>query len=170
MKIYGIGLLLFVLFSCNDTRSRKPAVQDQLPVLKKDSPAPQSVMDEKKVMHRQKDTVLKIIIEDISEEGSDVTASYIQDTLRNATWEIYGESGKAVIVYTFSRDGKVHVLDKQATYKVRLENVKSGRDMKWDSVTYLLDTNGVLLSKMADTDRANGFSYFKKNVPLILDR
>lgn len=156
MRIYGIGLLLFVLFSCNDTRSRKPALPP--------------MVDEKNVIRHQKDTVLKIIIEDISEEGSDVTASYIQDTLRNATWEIYGESGKAMIVYTFYRDGKVHVVDKKATYKVRLENVRSGRDMKWDSVTYLLDTNGVLLSKMADTGRANGFSYFKQNVPMILDR
>jgi len=170
MQTCRMGLLLLLFFSCKNTRSGNPEVRDTLPALRRDSSVQQSMIDEKSVTRRQKDTVLYISIEDISEEGSEVKASYVKDTLRNATWEIYGESGKAVIVYTFSGDGRIHVFDKHAIYKVSLGNVKSDKDMRWDSVTYELDTNGVLLSKLKDTDIVKVFPYFKQNVPMILNR
>ncbi|HVU58164.1 MAG TPA: hypothetical protein VHD83_24055 [Puia sp.] len=196
MGIYRLGFIVVLFVSCRNAgggRSQSgdtvnmgkprdtiavpggrdtPAIQRSLAGPEEDTTPPQAITLAKRPPGPPVDTVLDIDIDDVSLEGSDVKASYIRDTLRSAEWEIMGETFQTLLVFTFSGDGKVKVKERTSRYKVSMGDVKSKKDMKTDSVTYQIDTNGV---PMSDRKRGlptgtliNMFSGFKKNVPMIL--
>ena len=76
------------------------------------------------------------------------------------------------MTFIFPWNGKIQVKEKESRYNGRMEDVKSGKDMNTDSTTYVLDTNGNLLSKKPPDFDTEGTKYmvtvFKKNVPMIL--
>lgn len=199
MRIYTLGCLFLIFLSCNNAGGGKSQRRDALPAplardtpfvldardtpapmrakatlpaSEKDTTPPQAITLAKRPPGLPVDTVLDIDIDDVSLEGSEVTANYVRDTLRIAKWEIFGETFQSQVTYTFSWDGKVRVKDRFSKYKVRMGDVKSDNDMITDSTTYQLDTNGVLLSggkPNFDLSRTMSlFTSFKENVPMIL--
>lgn len=115
------------------------------------------------------DTIIKYEIEDISAESSEAKVHYINGAVRDVEWHIYGETGQALISYTFQQNGIIKAVEKTYTYPGSLESVKFDKDIQLKkSFSYQLDTNGVLLSPVADKDFTNIFPDFKKNVPLKL--
>lgn len=116
-----------------------------------------------------KDTMLTFSIEGLSSEGSEVKAQYINDTIKVAIWNIYGETGQSIIQYHFLKDGKIDVVEKNYKYKTSLTKVNSKNDIELKStLRYLLSTEGSPLTKIKDKSFVNVFTDFKKNVPLIL--
>lgn len=197
--MYRLGFIVVLVISCRNAGDGRSQVRDSAPDAKlrdtqpvleardtppapkrqlapatspEDTMPPQAIRLAKRPAGPPVDTVLRIEIDDASLEGSGVKATYTRDTLRSAIWNIYGESFKAQVTYTFSPDGKVHVKEKESRYTARLEDVRSKKDMKTDSTFYFIDTNGVLLSKVGRNFDTTGtreqFVIFKKNVPMIL--
>lgn len=166
MRVLGF-LILFL--SCNNIEHKKSAISEKQEKSKADSTNLQKITPSHGPARGHKDTVLRLSIEDISTDGNELTATYVKDTLRNAIWEIYGESGQRLINYTFTRDGKIDVVDIHSSFKVPPQKVKSKKDVIWSKSLYQLDTNGVLLTKKIDTNLLLVFPYFKQNVPLVLN-
>lgn len=115
------------------------------------------------------DTIIVYDIEGISAESSEAKVHYINGVVRDVEWHIYGETGQALISYTFQQNGTIKAMEKTYTYPGGLESVKSDKDIQLKkSFSYQLDPNGVLLSQVTDKDFVNSFSDLKKNVPLKL--
>jgi hypothetical protein len=115
------------------------------------------------------DTTIVFSIDGLSSEGSEVKAHYINGRINDAKWDIFGETGQSIILYSFLKNGTVKASEKNYTYKTDLTEVKSEKDMNLkSSLQYVLDTNGILLSKISNKDFVNVFTDFKKTVPLHL--
>jgi hypothetical protein len=166
MRVLGF-LILFL--SCNNIEHKKSTISEKQEKSKADSLNLQKITQSHRPTRGHKDTVLHLSIEDISTDGNEVTATYVNDTLRNAIWEIYGESGQRLIKYTLTRDGKIDVVDIRSSYKVPPPKVKSKKDVIWSKSLYQLDTSGALMTKKIDTNLLLVFPYFKQNVPLVLN-
>jgi hypothetical protein len=116
-----------------------------------------------------KDTTITFSIEGLSAEGSEVKAHYINDSLKEATWNIYGETGQSTIKYYFLNNNRVKAEETNYNYQQQLTEVRSKKDMILKNrLTYLLDTNGTLLSIIKQKDFVNVFPDFKQNVPFVL--
>lgn len=169
-KIYLPLLLLFLLLSCNNQQPARQSLSsvDSVPVTipVKDT-SPVNAVTEPRPVITAKDTTLEYDIENVSLEGSDAKVHYVNGVIRGAEWHMYHETGQSVIYYTFLENGIVKAQEKNYGYPAGLESIKSKKDIRLKtSLEYKLDTNGVLLSKIADTEFVNMFEYFKKNVPL----
>ncbi len=150
MKNYSILAVLLVLLSCNSSDTQN-------------IPEEEVVLDN----HRS-DTVITYSIDGLSAEGSGVKAHYINDTIADATWEIFGETGQLNIKYTFQPNGEISAEEKHFGYKTGLQEVQSQQDIVLsDSLTYKMDSTGRVLSSVP-ANFTNVYSDFKSNVPLVL--
>ena len=111
-----------------------------------------------------KDTTIVYDIENISSEGSEAVVKYADNKIKESTISIYGETGQAKIIYSFSSD-IINVIEKQFAYKEDLKNISSEKDMiAKKEITYTIDFNGKLIGN-ADKERIDIFQEFKKAVP-----
>ena len=90
--IVAIGLLFL---SCNDTTQHHLSKNEQDSIV--------SVDTLKGNIDSLPETNMPIIfsIEGLSSEGSEVKARYINDTIKEAQWDIFGETGRTTIKYSF---------------------------------------------------------------------
>lgn len=171
MRVYiFIISAVFFCLSCNNKKAnnQKFKNEDTLVHVENDTLKNQVKGNNKKRILAT-DTTLTFSIDGLSSEGSEVKAHYIYDTIRNALWNIYGETGQSVIQYEFLKNGTVKTYEKNYTYKTDLTGVKSEKGMILkSSLHYILDTTGVLLSKINDKDFVNVFTDFKEHVPMTL--
>ena len=118
-----------------------------------------------------RDTLIHYSIEGISAEGSEVMATYQQNTLRNAQWIIYGETGKTIIRYQWIKNGGITATEHYYRYKTNLTNVQSDQYISLvDSVNYIMNRNGQITSIIVQKDFENLYPIFTKHVPLIIDK
>lgn len=166
-----ITLFLFLfLFSCNTKKynNHKSQPTDNSPSAFQDTLS-DSLKPRDKVQFFIKDTTMTFSIEGLSAEGSEVKAHYIGDTIKDAKWEIYGETGQVVILYQFLKNGTIRVAEKRYDYKTNLGEVHSEKDMYLkSSLLYILDNNGEPIAKIKDKNFNNLFVYFKQKIPFIL--
>ncbi|MBO9571386.1 MAG: hypothetical protein J7497_04145 [Chitinophagaceae bacterium] len=114
------------------------------------------------------DTVISFSVEGLSSEGSEIKAHYINDTITEAQWDIFGETGKTTIKYVFFKNGYIQATEKQYLYKVQISDVKSPNDITLkDTISYLLDTGGIIKT-VIDKDFTDVYPGFKSKVPLVL--
>ncbi len=115
------------------------------------------------------DTTVTYSIEGLSAEGSELKAHYVQDTIRNITWNLYGETGQSIIKYVFLKNGLVSAEEKNYVYEKSITEVNDPGDMKLRShLKYTVDTAGKLLTDVDDPDFVNVFNEMKAHVPFIL--
>jgi hypothetical protein len=113
------------------------------------------------------DTTIVYDIENISSEGAEAVVRYAGKKIKESTISIYGETGQAKIIYTFSPN-IIKVTEKEFAYKEDLKKVSSDKDMKIKKeITYTIDLNGKLIGD-ADKERIDIFQEFKKAVPFEL--
>ncbi len=111
------------------------------------------------------DTTIEYSLEGISNEGASASTKYINGKIQKCIINIYGETGQAEIHYVFA-DGKINVSEKEFSYKVGLESVKSDKDMILKKeITYIMDMKGNVIGK-GGKDRMDIFTEFMKSVPL----
>jgi hypothetical protein len=115
-----------------------------------------------------KDTVITYDIEGISLEGADAKVNYVNGKITKSVTSVYGETGRATIIYEFKMD-KIKVLETKYSYKSGIENIKSDEvDMHLDyEISYLIDLKGNLIEKEIP-DRIDIFKEFKEIVPFEL--
>jgi hypothetical protein len=163
-----VPVVIFLCLSCNSKRSKIQKKTNVTSIdIKKDTLENQ--LKNNKMERVPKDTILIFSIDGLSAEGSEVKAHYINGVIRDATWNIYGETGQSVIYYKFLKGDTVKTEEKNYIYKGSLTEVNSEKDMNLkSSLQYILDTNGVVLSKINEKDFVNVFTDFKKHVPMVL--
>ena len=172
MKNTLIVISLALLISCNSHRgdtqqSRNP--DNLIPVVQEilQNQQPRGI----KRIRPFRDTTISFSIDGLSAEGSEAVVHYIFDTISTAEWNIYGETGQWMIRYKFLKNGTIKAFEKNYSYKSTLTTVKSDKDkILKSSIQYVLDTNGVLLTKVNRQDFVNVYSDFKENVPMILSK
>lgn len=114
-----------------------------------------------------RDTVINYSIEGISGEGSEVKAFYINDTLKNVEWTIYGETGKTKLTYHWNRSGKILATEYYYRYQKMLADITSENDITLtDSLKYSMDSKGNLMSPITRKDFENLYPVFIKHVRL----
>jgi len=114
------------------------------------------------------DTVIYFSVEGLSSEGSEIKAHYINDTITEAQWDIFGETGRITIKYDFFKNGTIQATEKQYLYKVQMSDVQSPNDIALkDTISYLFDTSGVIKTVM-DKDFTDVYPDFRAKVPLVL--
>ena len=143
--IFVILAMVSLLFCCNG-RVTSTAPKDNINIIK--------------------DTVITYDLEDISSEGTEVVAHYVQNKITLCEIGIYGEMGRAKLVYEFS-DNQIKVTEKDYNYQVPFMEVTE-KDIKLvKDFSYTMDLNGVPLEKV-DSSRIDIFQEFKQVVPFIL--
>lgn len=168
--LYRIAIVLFAS-SCNgdDLVNQVPTIDTSRTPSKLEVDHPRNNLVYERV--KQTDTILTFSIEGLSAEGSEVQAHYVNDSLRNAIWYIYGETGQSKIKYIFFAKGIIKAEEHSYIYKRQLSDVHHEDDMTLiKSFHYILDTSGALLRKISEKDYVNVFSDFKRNVPFVLKR
>ncbi|PUZ22570.1 hypothetical protein GA0116948_109172 [Chitinophaga costaii] len=160
--------VIFAIFYCSCTQNNKQVqntkpthvILDTLEEKLKINSAPNILSN---------DTTIVFSIDGLSSEGSEVKAHYIDGRISDAKWDIFGETGQSIILYSFLKNGTVKAFEKNYTYKTDLTEVKSEKDMHLkNSLQYVLDTSGKLLSKINNKDFVDVFTDFKKTVPFRL--
>ena len=117
-----------------------------------------------------KDTVIIYSIEGLSTEGSEAKVHYLKNSISDAEWRIFGETGQRIIQYKFFKNGLIHAFEKLYTYKSGLLDIKTNEDIVLkDSLRYQLDTNGNIVSKYPSNGFVNVFPDFKKKIALYLN-
>lgn len=115
------------------------------------------------------DTTITYEIEGLSAEGSELVAHYVQDTIKEVTWKMYGETGQSIIKYVFLKDGLVKAQEHNYVYGKSVTEVKHADDMKLRSeLRYMIDTSGSVITKIRDKDFVNVFNDMKAHVPFVL--
>lgn len=171
VKTYFRVLLLLSLTACqNQSPADQPlTAHDTIPLKAPVEDTSLTFTQKPGIRAIPKDTTIVYDIEGISAESSEAKVNYINGVIRDVEWHIYGETGQMLISYTFQQNGTIKALEKTYAYPAGLESVKSDKDIQLKTtLSYQLDSNGVLLSKMADKGFVNVFPDFKKNVPLKL--
>lgn len=152
MKMFIYILISTLLFSCGNTEQKKAEGIT--------SATAQQVNE----MRFVKDTTIVYDIENISSEGAEAVVKYSDKKIKESTITIYGETGQAKIIYSFSSD-LINVTEKKFAYKEDLKKVSSDKDMKVkNEITYTIDLNGKLIG-YADKEKIDVFQEFKKVVP-----
>lgn len=172
LNIVAIGLLLL---SCNDTTKQHHFENGEDSVVSFDTLVNNLDSSPKKNMPiifstGVADTVISFSIEGLSSEGSEIKAHYINDTITEAQWDIFGETGKTSIKYDFFKNGNIQATERQYSYKVQISDVKSPNDITLkDSISYLFDTSGIVKT-VIDKGFTDVYADFKAKVPLVLKK
>lgn len=152
MKMFNYILVGSLLFSCGNKEQKKTESKTN------------TITRQVNQMATVKDTTIVYDIENISSEGSEAVVKYADNKIKESTISIYGETGQAKIIYSFSSD-IINVIEKQFAYKEDLKNISSEKDMiAKKEITYTIDFNGKLIGN-ADKERIDIFQEFKKAVP-----
>ena len=155
MRMFNYILISTLLFSCGNKGQ------------KKGEGIPNATTQQVNEMSVVKDTTIVYDIVNISSEGAEAVVKYIDKKIKESTISIYGETGQAKIIYSFSSD-LINVTEKEFAYKEDLKKVSSDKDMKVKKeITYTIDLNGKLIGN-ADKERIDVFQEFKKVVPFEL--
>ena len=151
MKNYHLLAILLVLVACNTTDTQDTSAE------------------ENEVLRAQRsDTTITYSIAGLSAEGSEVKAHYINDTIADANWDIFSETGQLNIKYIFNKSGEIDAEEKHFGYKTGLQEVQSQQDVVLsDSLIYKMDSTGKVISAVP-ANFTNVFTDFKSNVPLVL--
>lgn len=151
MKNYSILALVLILIACNTTDTTDTSSEEEA------------------VLRTQRsDTTITYSIAGLSAEGSEVKAHYINDSIVDANWDIFSETGQLNIKYVFGPDGAIHAEEKHFGYKTGLQEPQSQQDVILsDSINYKMDSTGRVLSNVP-ANFTNVYADFKSNVPLVL--
>jgi hypothetical protein len=105
-------------------------------------------------------------IYDISSQGAEVNAYYLQGKIVLSQINIYGEMGQTKIVYEFA-DNQIKVTEKDYQYEVEFMLV-TDKDIKLiKDFSYTMNMEGIPLEKV-DSNRVDVFQEFRQVVPFIL--
>lgn len=155
MKMFIYILISTLLFSCG---SKEQKITENIT---------NTTIQQANEMSVIKDTTIVYDIENISSEGAEAVVKYADKKIKESTISIYGETGQAKIIYSFSSD-LINVTEKEFAYKEDLKKVSSDKDMKIKKeIAYTIDFNGNLIGN-ADKERIDVFQEFKKVVPFEL--
>lgn len=111
-----------------------------------------------------KDTVITYNLEGVSTEGAQVEVNYKSGKISKSETIVYGETGKAIIVYEFENN-RIKVFETRYSYKTNFENVKSDDDIQLSKEQiYYLDYNGNVIEG-TDNERVDIFQEFKRDIP-----
>lgn len=119
------------------------------------------------IIAAQIDTTIVYNIDGVSLEGTQANVSYADGKIRYAEVMVYGETGQALIQYSFE-ESRINVIEKIYRYKTDLTEVKSKDDIELEARTeYSIDYQGKFL-KNPKNDPLNIFSEFNGSVPFEL--
>jgi hypothetical protein len=113
-----------------------------------------------------KDTIITYDLEDISSEGAEVVAHYIQNKIMLCKISIYGSMGRAELVYKFSNN-QIKVTEKDYQYAVPMMEVTEKDIELVKDFSYIMDLNGIPIDKV-DSSRIDIFQEVKQIVPFVL--
>lgn len=106
-------------------------------------------------------------IEGISSEGAEAKVTYVNGKISKSITSIYGETGQATIIYEFGAE-KIKVLETKYSYKSRIEEVESDRDLSLDyRISYFIDYDGKVVGAEAP-EHIDIFREFQRVVPFEL--
>lgn len=152
MLKYIIICLFFVFVSCNSTHKQEIGGSNK----------------ESNFNAMEKDTLITYDIEGISTEGAETVVNYVNGNIAKSVTNIYGETGKATIIYEFNTD-QIKVSETKYSYKTGIEKVRSNEDIQLDyKISYFIDFKGSLVGKEI-LDRIDIFEEFKEAVPFKLE-
>ncbi|NDV96579.1 hypothetical protein D0T84_16895 [Dysgonomonas sp. 521] len=114
------------------------------------------------------DTTIVYFVDGVSAEGTEAIVKYMNGKITESLMEIYGETGRAIIKYTFT-ENKIAVNEKYYKYKVYFSEIESGDDIALESEKdYCLDMDGNIMGAQVE-DRIDVFNEFKEAVPFRLE-
>lgn len=110
------------------------------------------------------ETPITYNIEGISSEGAEAKVYYVNGKISKSFTTIYGETGRATIIYEFGAE-KIKVLEIKYSYKCMLEDVKSDSDLLMDySISYFINYDGKVVGSEAP-EHIDIFQEFQRVVP-----
>lgn len=171
-----------LLLACKNKEEQKKIIKgDSINIIEAIDSLPSHDLDSNKMLNSVKpfyyieneieDTTLIFSINGLSTEGSEVKAHFINDTLKYAVWNIYGEAGQVIIHYDFLNGDTIKVEEKEFDYDRNIGSVKSEKDMKLKTkLEYKLNKAGLIISELKEKDFINVFQEFKRTVPFVLTK
>ena len=106
-------------------------------------------------------------IEGISSEGAEAKVNYVNGKISKSITTVYGETAQATIIYEFGAE-KIKVLETKYSYKSRIEEVESDRDLSLDyRISYFIDYDGKVVGAEAP-EHIDIFQEFQRVVPFEL--
>ncbi len=106
-------------------------------------------------------------IEGISSEGAEAKVNYVNGKISKSITTVYGETAQATIIYEFGAE-KIKVLETKYSYKSRIEEVESDRDLSLDyRISYFIDYDGKVVGAEAP-EHIDIFREFQRVVPFEL--
>lgn len=169
MKKIIINLIGILLLSCGNTNihSQNVVIQDTVMYDNTNTYSQNVVISQDTVITiSQNTTIIIYSIENISSEGAEAIIRYVQGRISLCKINIYGEMGRANLIYKFSKN-MIKVTEKDYNYEVPFMQV-TDKDIKLiKNFSYKMDLNGVLLEKV-DSDRIDIFQELKDAVPFVL--
>lgn len=116
----------------------------------------------------QKDTTITYDIEAISTEGARAEVYYVKGKISKSTTTIYGEMGRASVVYVFEKD-RIKVSETQYVYPAHVVDLKPDSEIRVSRQrSYYIDFDGKLIGEPVP-DRIDIFEEFKNTVAFKLN-
>ncbi|WP_276133041.1 hypothetical protein [Polluticoccus soli] len=116
----------------------------------------------------QKDTTITYDIEGVSTEGARAEVKYVNGEISESTTTIYGEMGKATVVYKFEKD-RIKVSETQYAYPTHVVDLKPDDKIKASKQSiYYIDLDGNVIGEPVP-DRVDIFKEFKETVAFKLE-
>lgn len=141
--------------------SRYPPEDDYIQI------RPEDIIPVFQVNRATNETSITYNIEGISSEGAEAKATYVNGKISKSITSIYGETGQATIIYEFGAE-KIKVLEYKYSYKRRIEDVESDRDLSLEyRISYFINYDGKVVGGEAP-EHIDIFQEFQRVVPFEL--
>ena len=115
------------------------------------------------------DTIINYDINDLSTEGGEATARYLNGKIDSAFVIIFGESGQSKITYKYHSDGTISGFQKDITYATdSLDNPNQEKTNTSKDYKFNLTKEGGLLTNIADKDFINYYPDIVKQLPIVI--
>ena len=115
------------------------------------------------------DTIINYDINDLSTEGGEATARYINGKIDSAFVIIFGESGQSKITYKYNSDATITGFQKDITYATdSLDNPNQEKTNTSKDYKFYLTKEGGLLSVITDKDFINYYPDIEKQLPMVI--
>lgn len=178
MRYFKMLIVVLVLFSCGQKQPNSATTKINATTLDTTTNTPKLTRLDfirSEINRMDKSTldsftyVFSLDESNLSLEGNEGKAFYVHDKLQRIEMVFFGETGKALVIYTFENE-IVNVIEKRFSYNGNLTDVKSEKDIKLAEETkYRLNLKGKLVDGNADSKPVDEtFLLLLSYVPLSL--
>ncbi|TKC10232.1 hypothetical protein FA048_08530 [Pedobacter polaris] len=172
MSRFYLLLLCIIIIACNNLKTTDTKI-DSIAIEKNKLPKNQILTINIDSIKREiltldssvnDTTVYKFSLdENLSAEGNEGKAFYVDNQIKRLTVTFYGEMGRSVYTYVFKND-KIKIEEKIHEYDIALSgNIKSTKIS-----TYQIDFNGKIISNSGNEIDLDTYFTLKRSIPFTL--